>query len=398
MTTSASKLHSKLHSSETLDFLAKCQDMMDFETAQNAENAENARNGDELQVWSKDQILSLVVQWLTLCWDVNSKDADLVSSSEICVAGEALCCIFSSIKVQEWPFDIDTAELLGTHGDRILLHGKNPAAFSWQQLADTISAVQIEFASLMSLHDTGFTCAVDLTVFLILIMRCMGYYSMHEVQIDPSDGHEFFEHIGISDETAADASGKTRAIVNDTAFCHQLYALHAIFRAMYVLTSATLAPVNVDLQVQGHHREASLDDFYELSMLSDLAPGYVAQYKFRFAHLFHSTSQVIYYHYPQYHRKIQIPMADLQTQNCCISNLLPLLRQVEPGVAVFYEHTGAGIKRVYSQHEWSWLCFSGLLVLMHQSGASYCAHDARSLLALIKQDTPPSIPVSAALD
>lgn len=337
----------------------------------------------------REDVLSFLEKWITLCWDADGSHGDMTTCSPICLAGEALCCLFASVPAEEWPCETDVGEVLGIYQKRILIHGSNLASFSWHQLVDTISAVQLEFSAMMQLGDGGFDCAVDLTAFLIAVMRRLGHFTLHAQKVGPGDGHEFYEHLGIADESATDGGGTTHAIVSDTAFCHQMYAIHALMRAVYVLTRAIPVAGDTQFEVQSHHREASLDDFYELSMLCDLSPGFVVQYKFRFAHLFHSTSQVVYFHYPQYQRKIQAPLAALQVRNCSHTHLLPLLRQVEPGIPLFFEHTGAGIQHIHAQHEWSWACFSGFFVLVHRSGVSYCAHDARSLLATA-QNSPPA--------
>ena len=89
--------------------------------------------------------------------------------------------------------------------------------------------------------------------------------------------------------------------------------------------------------------------------------GTVAQYAHKYAYLFHSISQAIYYNYPSYARRKQVSAKCLQRawklttnledcqENIAVKeeeieavNLLPCLMEIAPDIHVLCEHTGAG--------------------------------------------------------
>jgi len=157
---------------------------------------------------------------------------------------------------------------------------------------------------------------------------------------------------------------------------HSLYSLHTLLtRAQFVClqNAQDLMPVHA------HHREASNETFFTHSMTSDCAVGSIAQYAHRFAHLFHSVSQTIYYNYPTYSRQIQLPLSELQRENARSVNLLPLLTELRPDIPVLFEHTGAGCRQAHAQHKWSWILWSHFVLLVDSEMRSYVATDARTL-------------------
>ena len=70
------------------------------------------------------------------------------------------------------------------------------------------------------------------------------------------------------------------------------------------------------IELYNYHREASLDDFYKMSQMADTPFGSVSQYKHKFRHLFHSTSQVVYFHYPSYMRRKQVALSLRYHETC----------------------------------------------------------------------------------
>jgi len=152
----------------------------------------------------------------------------------------------------------------------------------------------------------------------------------------------------------------------------QVVSLHA--------PAAAGAEVDEAVRLYNHHREASIDEFYEMSMVADCMVSAVAQYLHRFEFLFHSISQVVYYHFPTYERQWQQQMQFLEEYAAPGVNLLPLLLQVDPNLPFFYEHTCAGLLLAYSAHAHSWAFMSGYILLVDRAGEVFCAEDLRSLL------------------
>jgi hypothetical protein len=143
----------------------------------------------------------------------------------------------------------------------------------------------------------------------------------------------------------------------------------------------------------GHHLEASGEVFFMHSMTADCVVGTIAQYAHKFAYLFHSISQAIYYNRPNYQRKLQLPLARLQEPTerdargveCGPSavNLLALLLELRPDVPVLFEHTGAGHRGTHAQHAWAWVLWAGFVLLVDARMEVAAALDARALAALL---------------
>jgi hypothetical protein len=128
-------------------------------------------------------------------------------------------------------------------------------------------------------------------------------------------------------------------------------------------------------------------------MTADCVVGTIAQYAHKFAYLFHSISQAIYYNRPNYQRKLQLPLARLQEPTerdargveCGPSavNLLALLLELRPDVPVLFEHTGAGHRGTHAQHAWAWVLWAGFVLLVDARMEVAAALDARALAALL---------------
>ena len=65
-----------------------------------------------------------------------------------------------------------------------------------------------------------------------------------------------------------------------------------------------------------------------------LAPGMRLVYRTDFSGMYNDVSQVVYFHYPQYHRQPQLPIADIPDNAI---NCLPLLTQLLPQIPVVYD-------------------------------------------------------------
>lgn len=86
-------------------------------------------------------------------------------------------------------------------------------------------------------------------------------------------------------------------------------------------------PPSQDLDIQNYHRQAGLDAFHEHAMYADLPPAARITYKQDFAGMYHSITQVVYFHFPDYARKRQISLEDIRlgTQHLhCLSVALEL--------------------------------------------------------------------------
>ena len=319
--------------------------------------------------------------------------------SEVFLIGFALCGMLNSSKVsRSVPSLVDA---LGIYAARILVHGEDASVYTWTELADTIAALQLEVPSMIykleeRSDDMGendmtdnmtnaslYTCDANVLVACLHLMHRIGFFASHYFSYDDmmASGDPSVEHMHQDTES--------RLKIRKESLYLQITAIHAVLSLLFATTNAERVP---DPDTQGidlhpHHREASLDDFYQNSMLADLAPGFIMQYRSRYAHLFHSISQVVYFHYPQYCRKKQIPLTDITKHGAPHISVLPLLQQLFPSVPVFYEHTGGCCLHEHAQHPWSWLMLSGFVLLVRRDGKMFAAHDLRSLVTLISSSS-----------
>lgn len=187
---------------------------------------------------------------------------------------------------------------------------------------------------------------------------------------------------------------------------HSMLTLHAMLTNS-MSPSYTLSQIaekqklnmNVDaIEIAKHHLEASTEDWFILSMTRDCKVGTVAQYAHKYAYLFHSISQAIYYNYPSYARRKQVSAKCLQrawklttkSEDCQedvpISqedfeavNLLPCLLEIAPDIHVLCEHTGAGCEKKH-KNKWTWVLWNKFVMLVGPDLKTYVAHDIRTLL------------------
>lgn len=115
----------------------------------------------------------------------------------------------------------------------------------------------------------------------------------------------------------------------------------ALFRAIYIISSAEIAPtVSDDIQgmikaaFKGHHIESSMDFFNHLQQVICLAPGMRLVYRTNFAGMYNDISQVVYFHHPKFSKQPQLKLHDILMSSL---NTLPLVTQLFPQIQVYYD-------------------------------------------------------------
>tara|TARA_Y100000389_G_C17466400_1_gene526064 strand:- start:536 stop:1633 length:1098 start_codon:yes stop_codon:yes gene_type:complete len=299
------------------------------------------------------------------------------------VAAMSLCVIFHNANLQEYTEYALKSEL-GDFYDRIALCDAPVSCMSWQQLQDIVSTVQIEFNDMFTRSDAGqYICIVNIQKLLVVIMSRMGFFLRHKWRALDSD--TLTTDVSIDDmrgNMTVDTDGWTT--IRHDSVVHIVTGLHAVAAGSLALLSAQHISVPEQeeelVELYNHHREASLDDFYEISQMADTPFGSVSQYKHKFRHLFHSTSQVVYFHYPSYIRRKQVALSVLQAQGAEPIALLPLLMQVQPDMKVLHEHTGIGHKHTHSQNKWHWSVVGNRVLLTNSQMHHFDAFDLKTLL------------------
>ena len=331
------------------------------------------------------------LSWL-LCvmerWSQEYDRAEKVDSDKcnrMHVIGGSLCVLLHRCSgLEQATYDLHKA--FGNAGGRVLLCDKQLQDYDIQELQNLVTALQLEFCSLYRMQEAGdaeaaagYGCVVDMEDICVRVMAQLGKLQSQAVDDLCAESSSLAVVHGLLDITE---DGYRHVRVETMVFLldalHSMYSLHALLtRAHFLFPAAESSLVSV----HAHHREASNETFFTTSITGDCAVGTIAQYAHRFAHLFHSVSQTIYYNYPTYCRQTQLSLLELQKDNVRSVNLLPLLTELRPDIPVLFEHTGAGFRHAHGKHAWSWVLWSNFVLLVDRDLQGYVAADARTLVS-----------------
>jgi len=328
--------------------------------------------------------------WLTGC-DRSAPVDEESKYNEMHVVGLGLCELLHRSNPENYgSFCLATA--LGRHASRVLLHAQKMSEMSWLQLSETLTALQLEFKETMTWSaENGYLTQVDYPSLMLVLLKRVGFWLARQWRRVDDDVAGAEDPEALQGLVDLDKEGwrcvRPACVVQVLDGVHALLSLARLLLTAQVVTlhSPNSEEVSEEVRLYNHHREASIDEFYEMSMVADCMVGSVTQYKHKFQFLFHSISQVVYYHFPTYERQRQQPMAFLEGYGISGTNLLPLLLQLNPDMPIFYEHTGAGEREKFAAHKFSWAFMSGYILLLDRQGAVFCAEDLRSLLLLSNQ-------------
>lgn len=238
---------------------------------------------------STEECGSLLLSWIQHC-DRSAQPDQGKMFNDMHVAGMAICSAFQHATFDRSTYDL--ADVLGQFVDRIVLTDVNIGDMSWQQVADVIATLQIEFSSLFEPRgEGGFRCSVKMQRLIIELMARLGFFLSHNWKVD--DGRDDSSSMEVVHGIVNVDSEGWRSMRADSVV-QVLDGLHAITCGSWLILSARRIPPQQDtIDLQSWHREASLDDFYEISTIADTPLGAVTNYSHKFRHLFHSTSQVV---------------------------------------------------------------------------------------------------------
>lgn len=323
-----------------------------------------------------DDLQDILNFWLHHCDP--TQESTLDEPSAMHVLGIGLCCAMSHAPPIPTLLHFSEATAFGAWHDVLVVHPTAISEMHWDELTDTLASLQMEFHNLFSMEEKGFVPCIDIESVLLAIMRRMGHWMSVRTQL---------RNESEALRSLYDADNEQHSRLRCGVLTDAMDALHAMWSSMCLLLRAK--PLQHDanqsaclqaVPLFNHHREASLDSFYEISMVSDLAPGAILQYKNKFRVLFHSISQVIYFHYPAYDRQIQRPMSELNCYKAPAVNLLPLLLQLDPDMSVQYEHTSrANSTESTGKSQWHWKITAGYVLLVNAAGDAYFSVDLRHL-------------------
>lgn len=111
------------------------------------------------------------------------------------------------------------------------------------------------------------------------------------------------------------------------------------------MSSANTAPLDEEedvehldkcIDIHQHHVSASNDHFHIISMYYDLPPAARLNYRHTFSGLYNCISQPVYFHNPEYERRLQLPLQSIRDCELDISTL-PVIMQVYPEITILYD-------------------------------------------------------------
>ena len=338
-----------------------------------------------------DETFWSLVQIWTREFDMGAPvDKDCVMNSGH-VYGQALTVYaYQNLKTELGTFCIEST--LDSFAPSICIQDTSLSKMTWGETQDVVMSLQIEFMKLFVFDsEEGYGCYVDIYTILSMLMAHIGFLESHKWK-EPSAGGN------VAPDSVSGSIGVLHGVVDvdedgwehvrEENMVFVLDALHSMINATNLLISAKAVPTPDNMPqrddnanfIFNHHLEASLDDFYDLSMIADCPVGSILQYKHKFRYLFHSVSQVIFFHYPSYERQKQIPLLKLQEVQAPHINLLPLLAQVKTDIPILTEHTGLGNRLRHAETEWSWAIIGTFTLLVNRDLQTFYAQDLKRLL------------------
>jgi len=129
-----------------------------------------------------------------------------------------------------------------------------------------------------------------------------------------------------------------------------------------------------ETSIQTYHVQAGLDAYYEHSMFADLPPAARLIYKQDFAGMYHSVTQVVYFHFPDYARKKQLSLDEIRAGTPPV-NCLSAALELHPDIPLVMEDE-------MWREGWNWMLVSGGHVYLIAPDRT--VHKAQSIWTLMR--------------
>jgi hypothetical protein len=312
------------------------------------------------------------VKRLLLTW-VNSSDGSAMPEADVAfndmhVFGQGLAYVLSTFDPLQTRGTVD----LGPMQSRICMHGESLGTYDWTQCMDVLAFMETIIGSDEDM-DVGFV--------LVLVLQRLGDLLRRE--------HLCADALGSHYERAPDG-WHSLTVAARTAAINSVYCLmridHLIVTAKEVCMDADVVETYMN-ELSRYHHEASLHEFYNISIIMDCAVGSILTYKHTFKDLFNDCSQVVYYNSSgNYNRKTQIQLAHIKSTSASDVNVLPLLMQLKPDMPVLFEHTGACTNAACAEAPWTWVVLSSHVFLCDDKCNFYVANSIFELFAFVMQE------------
>ena len=154
-------------------------------------------------------------------------------------------------------------------------------------------------------------------------------------------------------------------------FCVLYRHIHMLICAQSVIeTPSDNVPVLHD-----YHIQASQEAFYKHSMHADIPPAARLLYQQDFSGFYHCVSQVVYFHYPGYERRVQIPLERIRSGMEAVHTLAPIM-ELFPEIHLCFEDEN------WKPDAWNWVLM-GRRVYLVEPAPMQTVWYAPSLLTLL---------------
>lgn len=312
------------------------------------------------------------IKRLLLTW-VNSSDGSAMPSADVDfndmhVFGQGLAYVLSKFD----PLQTRGCTDLGPLHNRICMHGTSFSTYDWTQCLDVLAFVKTVI---------GKDEDVDVGYVLVLLLQRFGDL----LRLEYHSAETLCSHYESTPDGWLQLTIATRISVMNTVYC-LMRIDHLLVTAQEVSMDKEVVEVFMN-ELSRYHHEASLHDFYNISIIMDCAIGSILTYKHTFKDLFNDCSQVVYYNYNgNYNRKTQIKLEDIKSTSACDVNVLPLLLQLKPDMPVVFEHTGACTNAICSQAPWTWVVLNSYVFLCDGKCNFYVADSIYELFAFVMQE------------
>lgn len=143
-----------------------------------------------------------------------------------------------------------------------------------------------------------------------------------------------YDDVNMRDATTGDRMSVLTVRRFVSIFCVLYRHLHMVVCAEFVEkdgVSDEKIPVLEDFHVQ-----ASQEAFYKHCMHADIPPAARLLYQQDFAGFYHCVSQVVYFHYPSYERRVQLPLERIRTGTDAVHTLAPVM-ELFPEIHLCFE-------------------------------------------------------------
>ena len=206
------------------------------------------------------EIHSIINFWLT---QTCRHDTSTISKPNFMhIMGISLCAVLQQKSLSEIDPDFSEETIFGEFKNLLILYDKPISDMTWQELQDTLTAVQIEFRHIIYLPDKkedaidGICSHLDLYRILLMLLRRMGFWATHKLEIQGEQSEVFLSNF----EQEKSGCLKLRQAVLHEA----LDAIHGIFSMYIILINAKFISADeaadFDVQIKSVYSSSKIDE------------------------------------------------------------------------------------------------------------------------------------------